>query len=237
MAQQCSLCKERPKSRSLLCVKHVGQLRDLLDPFNQGRPDQDVAASVPVLWAKLNATPGSGMSTQPRAPGYSSRPAADLNVVAMRDARTAQDVKPIAGTLTAILKRANAIMEVFNPIGPWRGNGQWFSGDPVRAMCAYLTYRVDELLTYHGIGEVLLELLDLSDQLRNVVGDAPVATSGRCIEITKGRECRGALVILPPTLDAPTKEEQNKVPVAKCPRCHRKYTWLDLVRVQYIQAS
>lgn len=224
MAQQCSLCKGRPKTRSLLCVKHVQQLRDLLDPFNQGRPDQDVAASVPVLWSRLNATPGGGTSTQPRAPGYHSRPAADLDVV---DGRIA--------ALGTIVKRINSMMEWIKPIGPWLRNGYWFAGDPVPAVCAYLTYRVDELLTYEHVDEVLLEFLELSDQLRYAVGDAPVSTSGRCIDITKGRECRGALVLLPPKADPDSTEARNKIPVAKCPRCHRYYTWLDLVRVQYIQ--
>jgi hypothetical protein len=235
MAIQCSLCKERPKSRSLLCVRHVQQLRDLLDPHNQGRPEQDVAASVPVLWAKLDATPTSGRSTQPRAPGYHSAPAADLSVVAMRDSRTRDEVLPVASTLTDIMKRVNSMMEAFNPIGPWRANGQWFGGDPVRAICAYLTYRVDELLTYCHIGDVLIELLELSDQLREAVGDAPLAPAGKCIDIIKGRECRGALTLLPPSPDPESREDRNKVPVAKCPRCYRKYTWLDLVRVQYIQ--
>lgn len=227
MATQCLTCVARSRYRSRLCLRHTQQLRDLLNPWNEGRPEQDVAASVPVLWAKLDATPGKAALGSRGAPGYQSRPAADLHVADLRG--------PVRGTLEVLVKRVDAIMDVFNPVGPWRSNGHWFAGDHVRAICAYLTYRFDELLTYEHVDEVLSELLELSDQLREVVGDGQVRSPGRCIDILKGRECLGQLELVPPGRDPESEAAQAKVVVARCPRCYRRYTWLDLLRLRYIQ--
>lgn len=271
MRPKCLLCTEPAKPLAKLCTKHAEQLHDLMDPDQTGRPDQGVAASIPVLWAKLDPTPGgSAHPDERRPPGFNAAPGANLHTVTMRDERSrrapqlwygqdafgrddltklySEEPNPPKAVRKELQGIVDQIMDNLNPIGPWLPTGHWFSGREVLALCAHLTYRFQELLTYQHVDQVFLDLMELSDQLRRAIGDAPLKPAGRCIEIVQDpanpqavRECRGPIELLPPNLDPigetpeETRERKQKQEVARCPRCHRRYAWVDLIKIRYIE--
>lgn len=279
MSERCLLCSLNPQTDSLLCWKHVDSLGDMLNPDNPGRPSEDVAASIPQLWAKLDPTPGGGGGTdERRPPGFKSSPAASLHVLVMRDNRSRNNPqvwydphpsgigedftrphteennppRPIQFSVQALL---DALLEDLELIGPVMPNGRWFAHSEVLAMCSLLHDWRDDLITYRHIDETYLDLLELSDQLRRAVGDAPLGPSGWCTEMVRDRhtlsayrECAGPLTLLPPEHDDPIpadetdaqkhkrKAKEQGKEVARCPRCHRRYSWLDLIRIRYINS-
>ena len=278
MSDRCLLCSLNPQTGAVLCWKHVDALSDLLNPANDGRPSEDIAASIPCLWAKLDPTPGgSGGTDERRAPGFRSTPAGSLHVIAMRDSRSKNDPQvwfdpnpsgigeditrphweepnPPRPILASVESLFDQLIEDTDLIGPRLSDGRWFArGTSVQAMCALIHDWLSELLTYHHIDEIYLDLLELSDQLRRAVGDAPLGPSGWCIELVRDRHaygyryCGGPLHLLPPEKDPPVppdqtaaeerkaKEEAQRKEVARCPRCHRRYSWLDLIRIRYIE--
>lgn len=279
MSERCLLCSLNSQTDSLLCWKHVDALGDMLNPDNPGRPSDDVAASIPRLWAKLDPTPGGGGNVdERRPPGFKSSPAASLHVVVMRDDRSRNDPQvwfdphpsgvgedltrphceeenPPRPIHAAVQSLFDSLLEELELIGPWMANGRWFSRNEVLAMCALLHDWRYDLVTYHHIDEIYLDLLEMSDQLRRAVGDAPLGPSGWCTELVRDRhtmsayrECSGPLTLLPPEPDDPIppdetaqqkrkrKEREQSKEVARCPRCHRRYSWLDLIRIRYINA-
>jgi hypothetical protein len=276
MSDRCLLCSLNPQTDSLLCWKHVDAFSDLLNPSNNGRPSEDVPASIPQLWAKLDPTPAAGGPDERRPPGFKSSPAASLHVLVMRDNRSRNSPqvwfdphpsgvgedftrphceeenppRPIQFSVQALL---DSLIEDLELIGPRMANGRWFAHSEVLAICALLHDWRYDLITYHHVDEVYLDLLELSDQLRRAVGDAPLGPSGWCTELVRDRhttaayrECGGPLNLLPPERDDPVppdetdqqkrkrKERDQGKEVARCPRCHRRYSWLDLIRIQYI---
>ncbi len=275
MSDRCLLCPLLPQTGARLCWKHVDALTDMLDPANTGRSADDVAASIPRLWAKLDPTPGGGGGTdERRPPGFHSAPAASLHAVAMRDDRGRnnpqvwydphpsgrgddltrphiEEANPPRPVRLAVESLFDALVEELAPIGPRLRNGRWCDSD-VTTMASALVSWLPEILAYHHVDEVFLDLLDLSDQLRRAVGDAPLKPEGRCIEMvtdrntTVLRECGWPLTLLPPTPDEPEppnetedqarrrKARERAKEVARCHRCHRRYSWLDLIRIQHI---
>lgn len=244
MSAQCQLCAEKPKYGSKLCKEHTVALNLLINPANLGVPSKGITASIPNLWLELHAEPiSSSDQSGRRPPGFGSAAAANLQAVALRDDRSGGDVKPTRRELELL---ANKIMEGFNPIGPWRPDGKWF-GDgqaDVVSLSAYLTFRFTELCTYVSIGQVYEELLELSMQLRRACGDAPLKSPGKCIEYIRQvhkpdelRQCKAKLELYPPTPDHKdmSKRTANRTLVAHCPKCGRKYTWLDLIRIRYME--
>jgi len=235
-----------------------------------------VAASIPQLWAKLDATPGGGGGNdERRPPGFRSAPAASLHVLVMRDDRSRNDPQvwfdphpsgigeditrphceesnPPRAVHAAIDSLLASLIDALDLEGPRLPDGRWFSNTSVLAMCALIHGMLDEIIDYHHVDEIFLDLLKLSDQIRRAAGDAPLGPSGWCIELVRDRhttfyrECSGPLTLLPPEKDPPvppgqTKEQERKAKeaaqrkeVARCPRCHRRYSWLDLIRIQYI---
>lgn len=268
MSVKCSLCKEPAKPVSRLCTNHADQLKQLMDPDNLGIPEKDVAASIPALWDALDPKPGSGGGhpDERRPPGFNAAPAASLHAVTLRDDRSrcapqawygqdafgrddltkmyVEESNPPKAVRKALQGIVNQIMDNLNPVGPWKADGTWFGVNTAPALCAHLTHRFGELLTYKHVDQVFLDLLELSDQLRRAVGDSPLKPAGKCIEMIQDpanpsavRECKGPLALLPPKADNPehTKEQRQKQEVARCPRCHRRYTWLDLIKIRYIE--
>lgn len=265
MSDRCALCSLPPQTDARLCWKHIDALTDMLNPVNHGRPADDVAASIPRLYARLNPAPGgNGATEERRAPGFRSTPSASLHVVTMLDDRSRNDpqtwfdphptgmgddwtrphteeTNPPRAIRLALEGIVDSFVEEFDPIGPRLPDGRWCGRD-VESSCGYLLANLDLFIAHPGVDELYRDLLELSDQTRRAIGDAPLGPSGWCIEMVRSRtydgymECGGPLTLLPPKPDPPgqTKEQAQRAEVARCPRCHRRYSWLDLIRIRYV---
>ncbi|MGH3966402.1 MAG: hypothetical protein ACRDZO_27990 [Egibacteraceae bacterium] len=265
MSATCQLCSSTASSDARLCHKHIASLADMIDPNNSGRPGEDVPASIPVLYAMLDPTPGGGGggNDERRAPGFRSTPAASPHVVVMTDDRSRNDPQtwydphpsgvgddwtrphteesnPPRAIRKALEGLVDALAEDWGLIGPRLEDGAWLARGDVQALCAHLYAERGSLAAHVDAGELYEDLLELSDQLRRAVGDADPGVEGWCIELVRDRhgsgyrECGGPLRLLPPVPDPPgqTHEQAQKIEVARCPRCHRRYSWLDLIRAK-----
>jgi len=261
VSERCQLCSQYAQADAALCWRHVDALFDLLDPDNTGRPDEDVAASIPNLYALLDPTPGGGGALdERRPPGFHSAPAASLHVLAMTDDRSVNDPQvwfpsdhrgepdwtrphteepsPPRAVRRALEGLVDSLAEEWGVPIPALGAKL----RDVEPLAGWLYLHRARLAASEDAGEIFRDLLELSDQLRRAVGDAPLGPAGRCIELVRDphgsdrRECGGPLVLLPPTPDPPgqTKEAAQRAEVARCPRCHRRYSWLDLIRIRYL---
>jgi hypothetical protein len=249
----------RPGSR--LCWTHHETLTQMLNPDNDGDPERDIPACIPTLWDTLDPTPGGG-NTERRAPGFRSTPPASLHVLVMRDDRSVNDpqewhpvgpngkpdttkthteeTSPPRSIRKALEGLLDAVIEADEPVGPRLASGRFVTARSVLDCCASLYARVELLTASEDAAETFRDVAELSDQLRRAAGDAPLGPDGWCLALVRDqryagyRECRGPLTLLPPTPDPPdeTREEAQRKTVAICPRCYRRYTWLDMVRVR-----
>lgn len=81
-------CREDRRPAGTLCWSHHDELGRILDPTYHGERDLDRAASIPILYARLDPTPATTGAAVRRNPGFASTPPLNLDAVVMRDPRS-----------------------------------------------------------------------------------------------------------------------------------------------------
>lgn len=149
------------------------------------------------------------------APGYTSRPPARLDVLATLDIRSTGDIlgpddieQPIVSITAAIRHIATWV----NAITGLPGSGY-----------GYLLGSVQHVAMTRSIERLANEVSQLHRQLRALAHDAPPRSLGTCI----GVECGGAVY----------QTWRGELEGARCTRCLRIYTGLDLVRLSVAQEA
>jgi hypothetical protein len=261
---RCQLCNRPPRAGGVLCWTHTDTISHMLNPNNHGDPDADVTASIPVLYAMLNPTPSGGHTGDRRPPGFTSRPAATLHTVVMRDDRSVnnpqtwypaapngrpdltrphtEDDNPPRAVRRALEGITDALVEHLELVGPPHPTGRFLTATAVTDLCAWLHTHLDDITAHPDADDIHNDLLDLTNQLRPAVGDHKQPPIGPCIVLIPDRhtqqyrECGAPLHLPPPVRDDPrlTPDQALRQVVITCPRCHEPYRWLDLVRIRYI---
>lgn len=247
-------CREDRAGSAAICPDHRDELARMLNPGYVGERDLERAASIPVLWARLDPSPGRGDPNDRRAPGFRSSPPLNLTTVVMRDPRSVgYPVVPVWHELLpgtnlvnwddphyedespprSVEKAIGAIVEAVWDEVPVHG---------VEAQCAFLHTHLGVLAGRDDAGELYANLWELHDQLRRAAGDPrpkPVASCTGWIRDHTGAkiECEAPLYAPPPDPGVaagrarPPKLDPAK-PVLRCRRCDRPYTSAMLIRQQ-----
>lgn len=149
------------------------------------------------------------------APGYTSRPPARLDVIATLDIRSTGDIlgpddieQPIVSIRAAIRHIATWVNEVTGLSGSGYG---------------YLLGSVQRVAMTRSIERLAAEVSHLHRQLRALAHDAPPRPLGTCL----GVDCGGNVY----------QTWRDQVEGARCSRCLRTYTGLDLVRLSVAQEA
>lgn len=248
--RRCLLCREGPRPGGTLCWAHHDELGRILDPNYRGERDLDRAASIPVLYRRLDAAPGTSGGQDRRAPGFASTPPANLHIVAMRDRRShahpvvdvwheASDPdhrrphyedehapRPVALALSGL---ADVVWDDLGYHGPREAT------DDVARLSGWLHAHLEHLTGRDDADETMRDLLDLHDQLRPAAGDPKPRPIGACTgwvpvpETGEKVECREPLYLPPPQ---PGVTVDPRKPVLRCQRCDRPYSHLMLLRLE-----
>ena len=249
-----------------LCWRHTDAVGHILNPANHGDPQADIPASIPVMWAAVDMVPGHGTTVR-RAPGYASTPPTSMDKLVMRDDRSrldptvwypagptglpdwtrahVEDADPPRAVRNALESLADALIEDLAPAGPDLPDGRYLSDLSVAGLCAWLHTHLDHLTARPDADEIYDDLTELSDQLRYAVVDHKMPPAGRCIELVRDpvtrtyRECAAWLYLPPPVPDPVEQapEQAQRAEVLSCRRCHRRYSWLDLIRLRLAQPA
>lgn len=222
--RRCHLCREDRRPGGVLCWDHHDELGRILDPDYLGDRDLERAASIPVLWSRLDPTPTVSGLADRRAPGFASEPPCRLDVIVMRDPRSVaypvvevwyeagdldsphyEDEAALRAVEKAVAGLADAIWEALGYDLLWAGLGRL--GPPPRRTvaehCRWLHTHLHQLTASDDATDLFRDLAELHDQLRPAAGDPkprPVADcTGWVLDpITREKiEC-GAPLYLPP---------------------------------------
>lgn len=197
----CVACRKRPDS-GRFCYRHLDQLGEMLDPDNAGtahnphRPDDPrIIASIPVLWARLDAQPVRRAIDSPALGGFlKSTPPGDLHVMSLRDGRSTHDGAgpddhdhsrcddtckrppeplPVETVLRDIVARVDRT--------DIDGRLETRPGPGVEPACAWLYARREWLAAQGWAGDAWEALRALWSQLRGACGDPLPRPLGPCI--------------------------------------------------------
>lgn len=233
--KRCLLCRNDAAASRVLCWRHIDEIRDMLDVRNVGSAEHGIPASIPVLFAALDAFPSGSGPIERRAPGFESSPPGSLHVMALRDPRSLpaewDNVRSVPGTLARII---DAVCEelVYTSGG---------AGATVDSACRWLGNRLEPLSRLPWADDLYRDLRELSDSLRAVFGDTPPKPIGRCtnviVVVGSGADignhhnavCGSALY--PPPRRA-GDVEPREVPAIECSRCHAIYDGLAQIRLE-----
>jgi hypothetical protein len=203
----CHRCRQPAAVDRLLCWDHIRAVTAALDPDNEGDRDSQVPASIPVYFARLDATPGVSGSSDRRAPGFGSKPPCNLHVVTMRDTRSRPDpvvdvwYGVLAGTdkpdttrpmrepsgqarsvEVALANVASGLWDHLAMAGPDLPNGDVTAGG-VEGLAGWLHAHVAALTAHPQAGVIATFLAELVEQLRKAAGDPRDRPVGRCVEM------------------------------------------------------
>jgi len=261
---RCQLCRFPARTGGTLCWRHHDEVAHMLDPYNHGNRDVDIAASIPVLFSMLDPTPGGGGNTDRRPPGFASAPAANLHKLVMLDDRSVNDPQtwygagpngkpdttrpyteeeePPRAIAKAVTGLVNSLVEHLELEGPQLRNGEHFHDRTVPGLCAWMYDHIELITSHPDADDIYDDLRELSDQLRPAVGDRKMGPAGWCIELLthqasgEYQECGCPLYLPPPTPDPKnqTTAQAHREVIVTCRRCYRPYTWLDLIRLRLI---
>jgi len=237
----CLLCSRPPAQDLRLCWRHRDRLADLLDPHQPGTPynpdrpdDYRVQPSIPVLYAALDASPGS--DGPPSAGGgsgvFRSTPPARLEVLALRDRRTRPDEQggpwSVQGTLLAIGSRLLGLGRV--------------RIETVEQLAAVLHARTDLLAQQDWVTDAWHDLRAVHAQLLAATGDPNPQPVGTCTATVDddGHEhpdgqwrCAWPLYLAqhaaPRDPDSPPS--LAVLPGLRCSSCGHRYTGAELLRL------
>lgn len=257
---RCKLgCAEPARVDGTLCWTHHDEIRDMLDPANEGDRDTQKAASIPVYYNRLDPTPGVSGSQDRRAPGFHSTPPLQLQPVVLRDPRSRPypvidvwyparpgdgqpdldkpmyendgEPRPTGYALSAL---AVALWEHLELHGPTLPDGA-ITAPGVTAQAEWLLAHIDDISAHPDADDIYRDLAELRDQLRNTTGDPRDHPVGYCIALVKqlGSDeqyyCDHPLYLPPPQ---PGVEIHPDEPVLHCRRCNRRYLGRDLIRLR-----
>lgn len=206
--RRCTLCREDRRRGGALCWDHHDELGRILDPDYTGDRDLERAASIPVLWERLDPTPAVSGPANRRAPGFTSEPPCNLDVIVLRDPRSRayevvdvwfeplhpgvvgvpdlanphyEDAAPRA-VVTAVAGLADAVWEALGYDDFWGSLG-WHPAAPVRTVaehCRWLHTHLHRLTAADDAAEVFRDLAELHGQLRVAAGDPPPRPVADC---------------------------------------------------------
>ncbi len=259
--QRCLLCRNDAAASRVLCWHHIDEMRDMLDPDNTGLPLDDLPPSIPVMFAALDACPGSTGLAERRAPGFASTPPGSLHVMAMRDDRSLayavvdewysagadgrpdfsrphyEDDSAVRAVGKSILGLAEAVREETGDVLPTHcGPGTLAAG--VETICTWLHDRVTALSRLAWADDAYRDLRDLREQLRRAIGDPPPKSLGDCTnDIVLDRETGmtgpcGHALYPPPGKPTARDEPVKDVPIVVCGRCKAEYDGLAQLRLR-----
>lgn len=241
----CVACRKRPDV-GRLCYRHLDALGEMLDPHNEGtdhnphRPDDPrIIASIPALWARLDAQPVRRAIDSPALSGFfKSTPPGDLHVMSLRDGRShtegwaaddeARPTLPIETVLRDIVARVDRT-DIDGRLEQRPASG-------VESACAWLYARREWLSHQDWAGDAWDALRAIHGQLRGACGDPPPRPLGPCIKAVNedwqlddagGFTC-GWQLYLP---EQPPKgpEEALRFPPLRCGACGWTYLGAELV--------
>jgi hypothetical protein len=228
---------ERPSHACITCPPPRTNAWRAADPSYKTCSDcydrlRDLLKEIDTRYTALDATPGASGEVGGRgAPGFSSKPAASLHVIAMRDHRSSTDahtwvgrdgrvhqeseqpVRSVFGVLDTI---AWTVAEVRGVDGPATTAG-------VGGLCRFVDRNIDWLTRQDLVADVAADLRSLAAQLRPVTGEPGRRHIGLCpTTLDEGdttRECKARLY-------APLRGD-----VIHCNACGERWpreTWLRL---------
>lgn len=252
---RCQVCSAQRRPGLQLCDDHRDELARVLDPDYLGDRDAQLAASIPVLYHRLDATPATTDQAGPRAPGFGSDPPCNLDPLVFRDPRSAPGpVVPVwydphpsghgDDLSSPHFEDPHPPRSVARVIGGVVSTlGGTDAGDGVESQCAWLHTRVDTLAARSDAAALYRDLIDLHGQLRPAAGDPKPVPSARCtgwVRDPRTREkveCGAGLVEPPPQPGVesgparPPLAAADRV-VLRCHRCDRPYTLMGLLRLR-----
>lgn len=217
----------------LMCRGHREGLGRLLDPAERGsmhtRPgEQPVPPSIPVLWARLDARPGSPGPVRVGSGGFSSAPPVRLDVVAVRDRRTVPGEESGEGAWSAL----GVLLAIAVRLDARDIHGRIVALPlAVDTLSAWLYARLDALCALEWVPDAWHDLRTLSGALRALTGDPPPKPLGTCrrpVDDTgrpdpDGRAtCDTAVYLPPPALRGDDQPAPPPAPVV-CPGCGHVY--------------
>ncbi len=197
--RRCLLCREDRRRGGTLCWSHHDELGRILDPDYLGDRDLERAASIPVLWERLDPNPTVSGLADRRAPGFASEPPCRLDVIVMRDRRSVpwevvevwyeplhpgvvgvddlanphyEDAAP-RPVETSVAGLADAVWEALGYDDLWGSLG-WHPAPPVRSVaehCRWLHTHLHQLTAADDAADLFRDLAELHDQLRPAAGD------------------------------------------------------------------
>lgn len=253
----CPICGQARAVARTLCLDCCRDVARMLDPAWVGDRDEQIPASIPVLWSQLDPTPSVGDPGGRRAPGFCSTPPLDLQALVLRDWRSRPgSVVPVwypprprdgkddwsrplrepdnepRPTEQTVISLAESIFESLDVGCSVRGDGSFLRGW-LAEHCAWMFERVDDITALPHADEIHRDLTALIDDLRGPAGDPADWSIGECNAVIGRRGDRkvcGEPLFLPPPrpgLSIPPGE-----PVLRCPGCDKPYRHMDLLRME-----
>jgi hypothetical protein len=195
----------------LICWFHQEQLRAKL-------------RTIETYMGLVSPMPKTGGLGVRRAPGFGSRPPADLNAIVMTDPRSAAGGQGLDDD-------PDPMLSVPAVLGAWTGLLHDVCPNTVEEALTALLVRVDWIARQDWVADFAEEITKLYGQLRSVVRDEPWPTVGPCIR----SGCVGTVrrVDAPhadPDLAAEGRTEQR----VRCGLCRHDYLsafeWLEISR-------
>lgn len=256
-AHSCPICGQARAVARTLCLDCCRDVDRMLDPGWTGDRDQQIPASIPVLWSRLDPSPSAGDPGGRRAPGFCSTPPLDLHTVVLRDPRSRPDPavpvwypphprdgkddwsKPLREregeprpTERSIISLAESVFEYLDVGCTVFGDERFLTGG-LAEHCGWLHDRVDEVTALPHADEIYRDLTGLIDDLRGPAGDPADWSIGECNAVIGRGEHRtlcGEPLYLPPP--QPGRMIPPGQPVLRCPSCDKPYRHLDLLRME-----
>lgn len=235
----CALHADRQAHVGRLCSPCLTRLDKMLDPANMGSVfNAALSPSIPVLYGRLDAQPGSTGLSAVSTTGFESSPPANLHVLALRDART----RARGGGADDDLRAPNSPLSVLRWSASMLGRQCPRGVDPadVQAMAAWMHLWLDELAGVELIGDVHAELRRVQVVLRHAQpgGDGGPRPVGHCWVLVDehGREDeQGAYLCAEPLYAPPgpprAPDEPVTLPALSCGACGHHYTGMALMQL------
>ncbi|WP_344029347.1 hypothetical protein [Pseudonocardia kongjuensis] len=251
------MCGQARAAARTLCLDCCRDVARMLDPAWAGDRDQQLPASIPVLWERLDPFPAAGDPSGRRAPGFCSMPPLDLQAVVLRDPRSRPDpVVPVwypphprdgrddwsrplreldgepRPTEWAIVSLAESVFEVLDVGCTVLGDERFLPGGLLEH-CVWMLDRVEEITALPHAAEVHHDLTVVLDDLRGPAGDPAERSIGGCNAVVgrgeQRRLCDEPLYLPPPR---PGHVVPAGEPVLRCRACDKPYRHMDLLRME-----
>lgn len=206
---RCSICPQPARVGGTTCTDCARDIVRMLDPNWLGDRDEQLPASIPVYWERLDPTPVVSGSVDRRPPGFCSTPPLSLDVVALRDRRSRSwpvvavwwparpgdgepdldkpmyeaegEPRSVENILAGLVRSMWEHLDVQGPELAAGGVLGRSRGDAgVRAHTGWLLDHVDDITAHPHVFELHADLAELQDQLRAAAGDPRDRPIGLC---------------------------------------------------------